>query len=53
MSMQEVKISMAPIGVAKLMHQAVNVMHQQGILCNMQVWGAKLYQDFSSGIHKY
>ncbi len=30
-----------------------DVTHQQGILCDMQILGAKSYQDFSSGFHKY
>ncbi len=31
----------------------LNVTHQRGISCDLQVLGVKSYQDFSSGVHKY
>src|SRR6266702_4884043 len=30
-----------------------SVTHQRGVLCDVQVLGAKLYQDFSVGLYKY
>ncbi len=29
------------------------VTHQRGVSCDVQVLGAKSYQDFSPGLHKY